>query len=314
MDLSRFHVITMTSNPKRYKSRNENFRRFKEHMVQSGVNFHAVEVAFGDRDFQVTEPGCGNDLQLRTTAELWHKENALNLLVQNLPTDWQYVAFIDSDIEFTNWSGPNAWFLETINMLQHHRIVQLFQNAVDLGPNGEVLQVHQGFAYCYRTGKSMNSLGEYGHHWHPGYGWAIRRETWDLMGGLIPWAIMGAADNHMAHAWIGRVLDSCNKDVSGPYFDKLLAYQDICNLAVRKDIGYVNGTIQHHWHGKKKDRRYWDRWKVLTETKFDPNRDLRADWQGLYALVDLGDERSIVLRDKSRDYYLARNEDSIDVS
>ncbi len=302
----------MSSNPKRYRSRNENYRHFKEHMLDSGVNLWTCEIALGGRCFEITDHGDPKALQLRTNAEIWHKENALNLLVQRLPPDWKYVAFIDSDVEFTHWRGHKAWFNETVHMLQHHRIVQLFQHAIDMGPTGEVIQMHTGFAYSYCRGQPMPKPGNYGHHWHPGFAWAVRRETWDQMGGLIPWAIMGAADNHMAHAWIGRVMESVNPGVSGPYFEKLQAYQDVCNLAVRKDIGYINGTIRHHWHGKKKDRKYWDRWRVLTETKFDPNRDLRADSQGLLALVDLGDERSILLRDRARDYYLARNEDSLD--
>lgn len=313
MDLSKLHVVTMISNPKRYRARVERYNRFKQHMKDASVNLWTCEVAFGDRDFDVTQWDDPRALQLRTTAELWHKENALNLMVQRLPPDWEYVAWIDADIEFTNWRGEDSWFKETLHMLQHHRIVQLFQNAVDLGPKGELIDTHVGFGYSYRSGAPYKTVKGYGKYWHPGYAWAIRRETWDLTGGLIPWAIMGAADNHMAHAWIGKAMDSVNPDVSGPYFDKIKAYEDVCRLAVRKDIGFVNGTIKHFWHGKKKDRRYWDRWKVLTETQFDPNRDLRTDWQGLYALVDLGDERSIVLRDKARDYYLSRNEDSVDI-
>src|SRR6185312_3537276 len=302
LDLSKLHVITMISNPVRYKSRYALYNQFKQHMADSGVNFWTCELAFGKRPWEVVQPGDPLGLPLRTSSELWHKENALNLLVQRLPADWQYVAWVDADIAFDNWRGDSAWYVETVQQLQHYKIVQLFQSAIDLDPTGNVIPgaVHMGFAYAYATGKTY---GKGYTHWHPGYAWAMRRDAWDATGGLIDWAILGAADNHMAHAWIGRVLDSVNSKASGPYFKALQAYQDQCEHHIRRDIGYVNGTIRHYWHGKKRDRRYWDRWKILTDTQFDPGQDIKRDWQGVYQLADHHDMRSIILRDRIRDYF-----------
>lgn len=305
MDLSRLHVCTMISNPVRFASRYRLYQQFREHMEDAGVNFHTVELCFGHRPAEI----CGkNVLTLRTHSELWHKENALNLLIERLPADWEYVAWVDADIQFTHWRGHKAWYRETVHALQHHRIVQLFQNAVDLGPCGEVLQTHQGFAYNYVNGTDPSQCYT-GNKYHPGYGWAMRRRTWDETGGLIPFAILGAGDHHMARAWIGKVRQSCNAAMSGPYFRKLDAYQARCEHFVKRDIGYVPGTIMHHFHGAKAKRRYWDRWRILTETGFDPDMDIKADWQGLYSLTDLGDARSNELRDRIRAYFRGRDED-----
>jgi hypothetical protein len=49
-----------------------------------GSDLYTAEVAFGERHFEVTEAGNPRHLQLRTTSEIWHKENALNLLIQRL--------------------------------------------------------------------------------------------------------------------------------------------------------------------------------------------------------------------------------------
>jgi hypothetical protein len=310
MDLNRFHVLTVVSNPIRYESRYKLYHRFRRHMEECGIKLWTVEVAFGHREFEVTRSDCEHDLQLRTHGELWHKENALNLLVERLPTDWKSLAWVDADIEFANWRGTKAWYLETLHALQHHRIVQLFQNAVDLGPNHEALQIHQGFAYSYVTGKPK---GKCYTHWHPGYAWAIRRKAFDAMGGFIDWGILGSGDAHMASAWIGAVQDSVNPAISPEYMKRLLAYQNRCEREVRRDIGYLPGTILHHFHGKKKDRRYTDRWKILTETQFDPDVDIHKDWQGLYQLTDTGTPRSIELRDRIRQYFRARKEDSSDL-
>lgn len=309
MDCSKLHVITMISNPVRYRSRYRLYEEFRQHMEDAGVTLHTVEVAFGDRPHVIHGR---NVLHLRTNSELWHKENALNLLVERLPDDWQYVAWVDADVQFTNWRGDKAWYRETVHALQHHRIVQLFQNAVDLGPDDQIIQIHQGFAYNYVTGQQWKEPYR-GNTWHPGFAWAMRRRTWDDTGGLVDFAILGAADNHMAHAWVGKVRESANENVGSPYFRRLEAYQARCEHFLKRDIGFVPGTIMHKWHGKKRDRNYWGRWRILVEAGFDPDMDIKRDFQGLYALTDLGDARSIMLRDKIRQYFRSRQEDSIDL-
>jgi hypothetical protein len=83
--------------------------------------------------------------------------------------------------------------------------------------------------------------------------------------------------------------------------------------ALRQDLGYVPGTIVHHWHGKKAQRHYWTRKKVLVESQFDPTTDVSRDSQGIWQLHDDGTDRFIKLRDGLRRYFRSRNEDSIDL-
>jgi hypothetical protein len=313
------HVIVPVFNPVRYHSRYSLHEEFVDRVRDDyDVELHVVELAFGDREWHVTAPDDPNHVQLRTDDELWHKEGMINVAMGRLPKDWEYVAWIDGDVQFLN----PRWASETIHQLQHHHIVQLFQNAVDLGPSGEVMQMHAGFAHQYVSGapqvlNGSDVLSYYSYDageqvkapfWHPGFAWAATREAVDAMGGLIDWAILGSADHHMALAWIGQAAKSAPPGLGSSYLDDLLTYQDRCERHIRRDIGYVPGTIMHHWHGKKRDRRYVDRWKILTENHFDPRRDIRRDHQGLYLL----DPDRIGLRDQVRSYMRARNEDSID--
>lgn len=142
-----------------------------------------------------------------------------------------------------------------------------------------------------------------------GFAWSARREAIDMVGGLIDWAILGAADHHMAMALIGKIEKSMYKGLHPNYIIKCLQWQNRCEKYIRRDIGFVAGTIFHHWHGKKKDRKYTERWKIVADNKFDPNSDLLRDWQGLYQL----DPERIILRDQIRKYFRNRNEDSIDL-
>jgi hypothetical protein len=149
---SKFHVISVLSNPVRYESRYKLYKRFEEEMLQAGVNFWTCEIAFGDRPHRFTQTNDPFDIQLRTFHELWFKENQINLAIQRLPCDWEYVAWVDADITFQRAD----WVEETIHQLQHYQVVQMFGHAIDLGPNQEVLQVHQGFVRAISTNGYKN--------------------------------------------------------------------------------------------------------------------------------------------------------------
>lgn len=168
------YVVAVISNPVRFASRYHLYRRFAEHMQASGADLLTVEVAFGDRPHAVTEAGNPMHVQLRTRDELWHKENMINLGIARLPADWQYVAWIDADLEFVR----RDWVAETIEQLQHYRVVQMFQSAIDLGPDNQVLKTHRGFVWCWSDGLPHSTGYQ---DWHPGYAWGraeMRSTTW----------------------------------------------------------------------------------------------------------------------------------------
>jgi hypothetical protein len=301
--LEKFWVVAVVSNPVRYESRYNLYMRFREHMRESGVNLFTVELQQGDRSFQITKFGEQNVLQLRTWDELWHKECMANLGIARLPSDWQYVAWIDADIAFVN----KNWALETVQQLQHYMFVQMFQTAIDLGPTDETMQTHQGFMWGYLNGKAPGprylSMG------HPGFAWAARREAIDHVGGLLDIGVLGSGDRHMCMSMIAAAQQSFASDVTSEYARHVMRWQERCEKHIRRDVGFVPGTILHSFHGKKKDRGYQDRWKILVKNGFDPELDLMRDHQGLYKLTD----RSIKLRDEIRRYFRSRNEDSRDV-
>lgn len=300
--LDKFWVVAVVSNSARFNSRYKLYKDFVRNL--GNVNLLTVELAFGDRPFEVTEPDNPNHVQLRTWDELWFKENLINIGVSRLPADWEYVAWIDADIEFVR----KDWAEETVHQLQHHHVVQMFQTAVDLGPHGEALKLFDGFVYSYLThAKPAYSRGAYP-HWHPGFAWAMRREAFDHLGGLIDLGILGASDHHMAWALAGNVNKSMPGKIHANYKKHLKIWQERAEAHIRRDIGYVPGTILHHWHGKKSDRKYIERWDVLVKHGFDPERDLKRDWQGVHTLTEEGAR----MRDDLREYFQQRNEDSVD--
>ena len=176
-----------------------------------------------------------------------------------------------------------------------------------MGPNSETLQVHTGFCYQYLNGETWRPAS-YGKFWFPGYAWACRKSAYNHMGGLMDFPILGSADHHMALAFIGMVEKSLNHKLNKNYKEMALIFQERCERHIKRNVGYVPGTVLHYYHGCKSQRFYKDRWKILIENDFDPLRDLKKDCNDLWQLEDLKPK----LRDDVRRYFRMRNEDSID--
>ena len=322
---NRLHVLTMVSNPVMFASRYRLYQEFKKKLqALHNVELWTVEVAIGNRAFEVTTAGNPQNLQLRTTDELWLKENALNLLAARLPADWEYMAWVDSDVSFNDLD----WVDKTIHELQTKAIVQPWSDALDMGPKGEVMQHHLSFArqvveFGYEAVASQAIGGNYGYdpksgigdsaksklgsmaYPHSGYAWAVTREAFDGIGGLPDYCIVGSGDHHLAHALINNVLKSYPGNVSDAYLKRLMALQAQAVKVIDYNIGYVPGTILHGYHGPKASRGYTSRWSILQDNHFDPDTDLLRDSQGLFKLAG-GKPK---LRDAIRRYFRSRDED-----
>jgi hypothetical protein len=310
-------VVAVVSNPCRYRSRYDLYRAFERQMHASGVRLTTVELAFGQRPWEVTKPGNPRHVQLRTNFELWHKENLINLGVQRLPRDWRYVAWIDADVTFAR---PD-WAQETLHQLQHHPVVQLFSEALDLDSVGHPMARYRSFGWShihgvprkpgagYHGGTPQQPDDRIAYYHHPGFAWAMRRDAIEAVGGLFDQAVVGEADFIMARAIVGEAEKCLYPGVTHGYRAAVLEWQDRAKV-LRRDLGYVPGTLLHYWHGPKAKRNYWDRCRILSEGRFDPAIHLARDWQGLYRWVDRGDQASLILRDKVRAYFRSRDEDA----
>jgi hypothetical protein len=318
MHPSLLHVVSPLSNQVRFNRRYDLFDRFAKHMVDSKVNLTVAECAYGDREHFLTPHEAIQIVQLRTRHELWHKENMINLAVQRLPADWKYIAWVDGDVQFLN---PN-WAAETVQQLQHYDLVQMFDFAEDIGfgPH-QHLNIERSFMLAYHNMLRGTMRGEprkpnphgkhpYGGWWgHTGYAWAARRSAWDKLGGLIDSCILGSADHTMACALIGSVKSSFPPQTTAAFQRGLIAWGDRAENHILRNVGYVPGKILHHFHGPKANRDYVGRWEILKRNSFNPDTDLKRDWQGLWQLT--GNKPR--LRDELRMYFRQRNEDSNDL-
>jgi len=299
-------------------------------MLQSpNVVLHVGELAYGDRPFDITNPELHpTDVQLRTTHELFHKENILNAVIRTFPSNWKYGAIIDMDFHFTR----HDWSLEAVHQLQMYQFVQLFSSysdlsGRDLGKGHRPLGVNNGFAFNWHENgfalppgfvdggwKTPTGCGYYdqppgrskGGVGATGGAWAFRRSAFDTVGGLLDRCILGHGDWFMAFGLVGQTapdmhIDGYTKD----YRDYIASWQ---NRAARltKNIGYVDCHALHHFHGSKSRRGYSSRDLLLVKHKYEPSHDVFPDWQGILQLSP----GKPGFRDDIRKYFLSRSEDT----
>jgi hypothetical protein len=309
------HVISVISNPCRYKTRVKLFKEFMARMEATpGVTLWVVEAVTGRHKPTVADPDNPHHVVVRCDDELWIKENLINIGASHaIAAGARYLGWCDGDVEFLN----HLWALETVAELQTRDFVQPFSDIIDLGPDCEFHERQRGLAFCHVKGPELgkhNRLGRWENKnygcpfWHPGYAWFTTVSAWKIVGGMIDKAIVGAADHHMACALIGEVDFSCRYEVHPNYRKMLHEWQKRAERLCH-NIGYVPGTILHHFHGAKANRKYVERRDIIVSSQYDPETDVYYDEHGVLRLTPATDDRTRNLRDNLRRYFRQRKED-----
>jgi hypothetical protein len=339
------HVIGAYYNFRRGRAPQRLFHEWIEYQLDSGVALTLVEFALGERKYDLSPEDQRLKhvrlLQLRghSANELWIRDALVNWGVAHLPEDAKYICWDDTDLRHTR----SDWASETVHMLQHYRVGQTWSHSIDLGPNHEIVpndwnhETDRSFCWAWLQGdlhpqwinqsgssgsppvtaagtplrKQAGALGKRDPQkdWraHTGYSWAMRREVFEKIGGLLDWMVTGSSDWPMAFCFAGY-LGKPDSRMSPGYRRRLTEFARLCDAYVQQDIGSVPGTLLHGWHGRKKDRQYLTRFDVILESGFDPDVDLVYDSRGIPNIIS--DNRH--LRDGLRRLIMQMRPDSID--
>jgi hypothetical protein len=307
-------VVTAIFNPIRWQTRYRLYEKWLAHMLESGVRVVVVESAFGDRPFVCkSDDSRVTHVGVRSKTLAWNKENLCNIGFRHVDTP--YVAWIDADVRFHN----TTWAADTVEALQQYPVVQPWAQAIDLGPEGEPMfikgtHVQTSFAKVWHdTGsiddwlkhRTVDAPTDYSYP-HPGYAWAARRDVLERLGGLIEASGLGAGDHQMAMGFIGHVDKSVHSETHPVYQHVVRSYGERAYSVVQGMVGYVRGTIEHHFHGSKDKRKYQERWSTLIEHEFNPVTDLRKNLDGV---LELAGNKPRMAQDFDR-YFRQRMEDA----
>ena len=176
-----FWGITSFYNPAAYGNKLKNYRIFRANNKRQGLKLITVELAFGDKSFDLNKDDADILVQLRGSEKniIWQKEALLNIALKHLPADCDKVVWLDCDITFKN----ENWIKETSVLLEKYTMVQPFSKAVRLLKGAQDLtedeidalpygryEGQRMFGFCYLFSTSTSKIG------HEGFAWAIRKD------------------------------------------------------------------------------------------------------------------------------------------
>lgn len=303
MQSNLLHVVAVFSNPILWESRLRLYRVFEQHMLDSGVHLTTVECVLGERPFQLHTHPKVQHVGVRHKTLIWHKESLINIGIQRLPSDAKYIAWIDADIHFRS----PTWPVDTVNQLQQYDVVQMWEHAYDLGPNGSHVAIEDSFMSLVHNRIPLAPKWKSGYKFgHPGYAWAATRQALEWLGGLIDFAALGSADHNMAMGYLGRISETYPQTISPQFTEGMLAWQARAVKYIGNNVSYVPGTVEHAFHGNKKHRGYVDRWEILRRNHFNQLKDMVYN---LYGVVELAGNKPALRHDVDL-YFRARNEDA----
>ena len=117
---------------------------------------------------------------------------------------------------------------------------------------------------------------------------------------------MGSGDHHMALSLIGEGNASIPDGVSDTYRREVHRWETRALRHINHNIGYVPGTIEHLFHGRKTDRGYQSRWDVFIKNGFDPLDDLKHNSHGVLEFSsnkpDLRHDFDLYLQSRNEDF------------
>ncbi len=302
------YMVTCVFNPSNYQSRYNRYWQFAAYIAQfPNVKLYTIELSIKDQPFTVTTADNPMHIQLQTDRVLWYKENLLNIAIRQLPPEAKKVAWVDCDVQ---WDEPD-WVENTLETLDRVPVAQMFETWQNLDEYDQPLfPKARGFAQRWVKGTQKDNDNGF-----TGLAWAANRSVLEALGGLIDWGILGSGDYHMAFALTGR--NKTDASVNSKDADAMAGIIETYNRAmaqwieradrvVQRRVGFVKGNIRHFFHGKKIDRAYNSRWKILAQHNYDPLADIGHDpVTGLIVVVT----EKPGLDDDIVAYFNRRNED-----
>lgn len=296
-------AVTCFFNPAGFKTNLLNFRQFKTYMKEIGCPLYSVELAFGDRPFEL-EPDEFT-WQIRTNDVLWHKERLINLMEKRVPARYTKIIWTDSDLY---WPDDPDWYQQTSLALNWAKIVQPFSDARYLTEERAIEFIKRGTVWAKKAGKNAFDFYQY----HPGFVWAAQREFFTKFG-LYDRQVVGSGDSLMALALLGQPRAVLEKyahvsDTCPHVLADFLEWATPVSQWVGGEITYIDTVVEHRWHGKLSDRKYHERLAYVK--KLLPARDLVPNADGVFCW---GPQVPEDVRNKIASYFAVRQEDQVEV-
>jgi glycosyltransferase involved in cell wall biosynthesis len=270
-----------------------NFYRFLGRMKYDGVPLYGIELSLTDK-FETTDMDGFIQIKVNRNNICFQKEAALNLLEKYIPEHFTKIAWIDTDLIFTN----KKWYIDTSNALTKYKLVQMYQAGNLTNRYGGIIKNTLGNIHA--GGPTKTNEG------HPGGAWAANREFWKH-GGLYPYCAVGGGDTLFLYSLFENCINDrpVFKNLSGKSHTEYTAWKEKIYAYVNESVTCIKGGFIHEWHGEKEGRNYKFRHKILK--KLDIANCIKLNSIGLLQIDNVEES---VYKDIF-EYFLNRNEDGI---
>lgn len=298
-------VVTCFFNPGGYRSRTENYYRFRRSLDTCGLPVITVELAFGNDPF-ILDNQSGEILQLRSASPMWQKERLLNIGIEKmLGRGYRKIVWLDADVVFED-AARWPWIVAA--KLEESAVCQVFKGVIIEREPGldPVLGVSSMFyiedAGSWmeqdRRGPSLKRL--FGRlNGFSGFGWAARADVLEKVK-LYDRAILGGGDKLIYYAsipvpqnWQARIAkqlvtnfapcSACGNVNEAPeYHADYFAWAAEWSRVVKGQAGYAGLNIRSLYHGELQNRQYRLRRDILLRHKYDPRSDLHFNSAGCW--------------------------------
>ena len=304
-----FWAITSFFNPTGSARRLYNYRVFRQ-----ALNLPLVTVEWSwtqGPDPQLRDDDAEILIQISGPDLIWQKERLLNLAIKSLPMDCRYVAWLDCDVLFDD---PD-WHKLVAMSLEEYPLVQPYDTLVNLGPDGQPLQVDKLGGQVrrpignpsVRASIPRDSLRHElrGSSAACGYAWAGRTECLRKHG-LYDACVVGSGDRAIFCAAIGSFADAAAyMRMNSSRFSHYMSWADPFYKDITGRTGWISGQMRNLWHGSILDRKYEQRHIAFEAYDLDPVQDLEIDEAGCWRwATDKPEMHAFVV-----DYFFGRNED-----
>jgi hypothetical protein len=300
-------AVTSFFNPTDSLRRLENYKRFR-----GGLKIPLITVEWSyvrGPGFMLGAEHADILVQRKSDDLLWQKERLLNIAIDALPRECEYVAWLDCDVIFDN---PN-WDRLAIETLEQFPLIQPYSALVNLDANGHLpcnLQEHIRRPIGNPEVYSSLPNGSLRHQFKGmgaacGYAWAARTELM-RQHGLYDACIIGSGDRAIFCAANGCFEEAAAyMRMNSERYDHYIKWAKPFFSDVAGQIGWIDGRIQNMWHGTMENRHYESRHIELQKYEFTPNTDLKKDEHECWKWSSPKHEMHKFVRD----YFYSRKED-----
>lgn len=271
-------------NPCGYVRPLQNLTFFEHKLRLAKIPYYSIEMVIGDKPPMVANP----TVRVKSKSSLFYKEALWNRLEREIPPKYTKIAFIDSDVIFSeaNWLDKLSTLLDSCDLVHPFETV----DRLDLS--------YKKVDTLISSLKNNNTSGS-------GMGWAITRECFRKINGFFENGILGNGDTLFYDCIRENINENDNQYLL--IKDSFMAYRSNF-MKVSPTVTYLDMHIFHLSHGTIKNRQYGSRHTEILGK-------INATWDTLFSVNsdgfwELNDDS---LDKKMIDYFTSRKEDSQEV-